>query len=65
MAVTPHKVDVVAHTHSGPGPDPQTLLATEKVPVLKPGPSLTQLQKAEVMPAGTAPGQTVVTALLS
>jgi len=23
-----HKVDVVAHTHSGPGPVPQTLLAT-------------------------------------
>jgi hypothetical protein len=46
------------------------LLATVKAPVLKPGPSLTQLQKAEVMPAGTAGPvaalvQLVVTALVS
>jgi hypothetical protein len=40
-------------------------LATEKVPVLYPGPSFTQLQKLDVMPVGTAPGQTVVTALVS
>jgi hypothetical protein len=41
-------------------------LATEKpLPTLLVGPSLTQLQKLDVMPVGTAPGQVVVTALVS
>lgn len=65
MLAKPHKVVLVAHTHSGPGFDPQTLLATLKPLVLYPCPSLTQLQKAEVTPPGTAAGQVVAMALVS